>query len=136
MTEIDHPDALSAYYRLLLSVLRIIVSIIISCGPQNPRTMQEARKFLAENRLSMVTIFKRQAKIGSTQADASGIIADLVKHYVLLITATDFLNVSAPTSSTGMYVMGFGRFLTLKIVRGGDSTGEAIYRRLHLTRDC
>ncbi|KAI9753101.1 MAG: hypothetical protein M1815_000128 [Lichina confinis] len=89
--EMDDPNALSKYYRMLLATLRIVTSVVMSCGPQNPRTIKEARNLLLENRASMSTAFKRQAKIGGIRVDNVGELGDIVKHYVLLITATDFL---------------------------------------------
>ena len=92
----DDPNALSKYYRMLLATLRIVTSVVMSCGPQNPRTIKEARNLLLENRASMSTAFKRQAKIGGIRVDNVGELGDIVKHYVLLITATDFLKVRPP----------------------------------------
>ena len=95
-SEMDDPNALSKYYRMLLATLRIVTSVVMSCGPQNPRTIKEARNLLLENRASMSTAFKRQAKIGGIRVDNVGALGDIVKHYVLLITATDFLKVQPP----------------------------------------
>lgn len=62
---------------------------------QNQQTVDEIRRFLTENRQSMVTLFKRHAKIGSAQTDIPEELDELVKQLVLLITVTDFLAVSA-----------------------------------------
>lgn len=93
--EIDNPDALKRYYELLLSVIRVIASVVLSRGPQNDQTIDQARIFLAENRAGIVAIFKRHAKIGGVLAgDMGGDLDELVEFYVLLMTMTNFLDVS------------------------------------------
>ncbi len=93
MIDIEDPNALAKYYRLLLATLRIITSVVMSCGPQNPRTIKEARNFPSQHRQSMTTAFKRHGKIGSVRVEHIGDLDEIVKHYILLITATDFLKV-------------------------------------------
>ena len=93
--EIDNPEALSKYYRLLLSLTRVITAIVLSRGPQNEQTIDSAREFLIENRPLVVSMFKRQARIGGVTFDDEGVdIEDLVELLVLLIAITDFLDVS------------------------------------------
>ena len=93
--EIDNPEALGKYYRLLLSLARVITAIVLSRGPQNEQTINSVREFLVENRPLVVSIFKRQAKIGGVTFDDEGVdIEDLVELLVLLIAITDFLDVS------------------------------------------
>lgn len=92
--EIDNPDALSKYYKLLLSVVRVITSIVLSRGSQNEQTIDQARSFLIENRATIVAIFKRQAKIGARlPVDTSASVNELVELFTLLITMTGFLEV-------------------------------------------
>ena len=79
----------------MLSVLRIINAVVLSRGQQNERTMNESRDFLAGNRASIVGIFKRSAGIGSQGvAKESEVLDDLVDQFTLLISITDFLEVS------------------------------------------
>lgn len=93
--EIDNPEALGKYYRLLLSLTRVIATIVLSRGPQNEQTIDSAREFLVENRPLVVSIFKRQARIGGVTFDNEGVdIEDLVELLVLLIAMTNFLDVS------------------------------------------
>lgn len=93
--EIDSPEALGKYYRLLLSLTRVIATIVLSRGPQNEQTIDSAREFLVENRPLVVSIFKRQARIGGVTFDNEGVdIEDLVELLVLLIAMTNFLDVS------------------------------------------
>ncbi|KAI9837296.1 MAG: hypothetical protein M1819_000370 [Sarea resinae] len=96
--EIDNPAALEKYYELLLSVIRVINAAVLSRGPQNEQTMQQARKFLTENRPSVVAVFKRHAKIGSGQAEIICDLEQLVESFVLLITMTNFLDIEEETS--------------------------------------
>lgn len=94
--EIENPQALDRYHEMLLFMVRVIASLVLSRGPQNARTIEQARLFLVENRPSMVAIFKRQARVGVSQSSiitVSEVIDELVDHYVLLISLTDFLEV-------------------------------------------
>ncbi|KAI9887238.1 MAG: hypothetical protein M1823_000909 [Watsoniomyces obsoletus] len=90
--EVDNPNALENYYRLVLAMLRIIVAVVMSCGPHHQRTLQAAREFLLENRPSMVTIFKRNAKIGTLTNGDSPQLTEVARHFMLLVIATDFLS--------------------------------------------
>ena len=93
-TEIDNPDALAKYYRLLLSIARVITSVVLSRGPQNELTIESAKVFLIENRPLVVSMFKRQARIGGVSFDDAGIdIEELVELFILLIAMTGFLDV-------------------------------------------
>ena len=70
-------------------------------GPQNDQTIESGRSFLAENRALVVATFKRQAKIGGVSFDDAGInIEELVELFIMLMSMTDFLNVSRTSPST------------------------------------
>lgn len=93
--EIDNPEALSKYYRLLLSITSVVTCVVISRGPHNEQTIDQARWFLDVNRASIVGIFKRESKIGARLPDdAAAYVDELVELYVLLFTMTGFLEVS------------------------------------------
>ena len=93
-SEIDNPEALAKYYRLLLSIARVITSIVLSRGPQNEQTIESAKLFLTENRPLVVSMFKRQARIGGVSFDDAGVdIEELVELFMLLISMTGFLDV-------------------------------------------
>jgi hypothetical protein len=94
VSEIDNPESLTRYYELLLSVIRIINAVVVSRGLQNDQTIGEARRFLSENRASIVAVFKRHAKIGGVRDETNDDIEDLMECYVLLISKTNFLEVS------------------------------------------
>ena len=93
--EINNPEALSKYYRLLLSITSVVTCVVISRGPHNEQTIDQTRWFLDVNRASIVGIFKRQSKIGARLPDdAAACVNELVELYVLLFTMTGFLEVS------------------------------------------
>lgn len=96
-TDIDNPDALRRYYDLLLSVIRVIVSAVFSRGVHNEQIKAQTRAFIAENRPCMVGVFKRFAKIGGDPAAShQDTLCELVKSFMALVAATDFLEVSFP----------------------------------------
>ncbi|KAL9000305.1 MAG: hypothetical protein Q9169_001022 [Polycauliona sp. 2 TL-2023] len=97
----DPTSAVSKYYALLLAVIRVIVAVLVSRGPQNQQTLEQAKLFLAENRTLVVSVFKRQAGIGIGAASviAAGdemerVVDELVELFVLLMTRTEFIDVS------------------------------------------
>ena len=95
--EIDNPEALAQYYRLLLAVTRIVTSVTLSKGPQNDIMIVQARGFLLENRALLVAVFKRDAKIGGVSFDdkggSEGSVEELVELFGLLIEMTGFVEV-------------------------------------------
>lgn len=95
--EMDNPEALAEYYKLLLAITKIVVSLVISRGSQNEQTKSLARSFLSESRSLIVAVFKRDARIGGVSFDDAGVsIEELVELFVLLIAITDFLEVRCP----------------------------------------
>ena len=103
-TEIDNPEALSKYYKLLLSITRVITCAVLSRGPHNEQTIEQTRSFLASNRVLIVGIFKRQAKKGAgSPVDASGNIDELVELFIVLLTLTGFLEVSIMIATAYFY---------------------------------
>ena len=94
--DVDNPDALHQYHILLLYMAKILTSIVLSQGPQNQQTLEQARAFLVENRASVVSILKRRAKLGSSRFQEEldeEVLEELVECYILLISCTDFLEV-------------------------------------------
>ncbi|KAH7067601.1 nucleoporin Nup186/Nup192/Nup205 [Paraphoma chrysanthemicola] len=90
--EFDDPKALKKYYKLMLSVLRVINAAVIARGRQNDQTVFQAREFLKENRHSMVAIFKRSVNVGAGQyAEAQHDLVDLVDCWTVLVDVTGFL---------------------------------------------
>ncbi|KAF9629489.1 hypothetical protein BFW01_g10692 [Lasiodiplodia theobromae] len=90
--EIDNPHALRKFFDLMLSVLRVVNSVVVVRGPQNEQCRQQARDFIADNRMSVVAVFKRAARKGGPGEQATGAeLEELVDNLCLLMTATDFL---------------------------------------------
>lgn len=93
--DIDNPEALGKYYNLILSLTRVVTSVVLSRGPQNAQTLEQARLFLVENRPLVVAIFKLQAKVGAVTFESMGVNVDEISElFVLLLTVTEFLDVS------------------------------------------
>ncbi|CAG7946730.1 unnamed protein product [Penicillium nalgiovense] len=91
LSDIENPDALQRYYDLILSVLQVIVYAVFSRGIHNEQLKEQTRIFLAENRPCMVGVFKRSAKIGNTSTAHHETLCELVKTFMALVTATDFM---------------------------------------------
>jgi nuclear pore complex protein Nup205 len=88
--------------------MRIINAAAVSCGTQNEQMMGQARKFISENRLWMLTVFKRAAKIGARgdeQLDES--VEDLADAYMLLISVSGFLDVSVESTNPCHLILEF-----------------------------
>jgi nuclear pore complex protein Nup205 len=72
----------------------VINAAVVSRGEQNEQTLTLGRRFLAENRLSVMTVFKRSMNIGVNESISSdGLVDDLAESYMLLITLTGFISV-------------------------------------------
>jgi nuclear pore complex protein Nup205 len=75
-------------------VIRVIVSAVFSRGIHNEQIKAQTVTFIAENRPCMVGVFKRFAKIGgSAPADHQATLCELVKSFMALVAATDYLDV-------------------------------------------
>ncbi|KAK8154342.1 nucleoporin Nup186/Nup192/Nup205 [Phyllosticta citrichinensis] len=98
-TEIDNANALSKFFDLMLSVLRVVNSVVITRGPQNEACRETGRQFIIENRPSIVSIFKRQAGVGGYGGVAKGKAAEamqaqldeLAENLCVLIHVTGFV---------------------------------------------
>ena len=91
---IDNPEALAKYYKLVLSIVRIIVSVIISRGQQNEQTIEQAKAFLSETRSLILAVFKKRARIDTGGGNLDADVDELARSFVILMTLTDFLDVS------------------------------------------
>lgn len=77
---------------------RIIGAAVLARGSKSTATQGPARRFLTENRMLIVHIFKKSAGIGhgveaSQQLEEN--VEDLAEAFMVLITATGFLEVSS-----------------------------------------
>ena len=86
-------------------MIRVLAAVLVSRGPQNQQTIDQTKQFLAENRTLVVSVFKRQAGTGVGAAasvsksvgdddDMSTVVDELVELFVLLMTRTEFIDVS------------------------------------------
>ena len=98
----DTPRALVRFHELLLALLRVVIAVVMTRGHQNEYTIDQARGFLIEYRPLIVATFKRQANIGGLKIDDETnirLLDEVVDCFVLLISLTDFLEVSHPVTS-------------------------------------
>jgi nuclear pore complex protein Nup205 len=93
-TGIASPKAVKTHYALLLSVMRVINAAVVSRGEQNEQTLTLARRFLSENRLSVLTVFKRSVNIVTSDPVPHELVDELAESYMLLISLTGFIDVS------------------------------------------
>ncbi|GAB7328561.1 hypothetical protein MBLNU13_g00515t1 [Cladosporium sp. NU13] len=107
--DIDNPTALHHFYRLLGSVLRVIVAVVAARGPSNASTVQQAKAFLTQNRFSMQAVFKRASRVSQVkgakeqQEDAESVAEEFGR----LIVLTGFLEDDEPVQSRGIRRNGF-----------------------------
>lgn len=73
--------------------MRVICAAVLSRGPQNQQTIDQGRRFLSENRLSVLAILKQSAGLGNSIGVSEQIIDELAESFLLLISMTGFLDV-------------------------------------------
>ncbi|KAM3083833.1 hypothetical protein ACMFMG_002057 [Clarireedia jacksonii] len=94
----NNPEAVSRHYSLLAAILRVICSTLISRGLNNEQTLQQGRKFLADNRASILAVLKRSAGLGTGNTAAEESIDDIADSFMLLMTITDFVDFEEKTT--------------------------------------
>lgn len=92
--DIDNPRALALYFHLMLALLRVVNAVVVSCGEENDQITGMAQAFIAQYRLSIVSIFKRSACIGSTNQGHEKVLAELVDNFTILMATCGFMEVS------------------------------------------
>jgi nuclear pore complex protein Nup205 len=95
--DIEGPDAVNQHYRLLAAVMRVICAAVLSRGSQNQQTLEQGRKFLSENRLSILAVLKKSAGLGNTSGMSQQSIDDLADSFTLLMSVTEFLEFEEQT---------------------------------------
>jgi nuclear pore complex protein Nup205 len=80
------------HYQLLAAVMRVICAAVLSRGSQNQQTLEQGRKFLSENRLSILAVLKKSAGLGNTSGMSQQSIDDLADSFMLLISTSGFLD--------------------------------------------
>lgn len=93
ISDIDDVDAIAKHYELLTALMRVICAAVLSRGPQNEQTLDQGRKFLAENRLSILAVLKKSAGLGGVEGPNQS-IDELGEIFMMLISVTKFLDVS------------------------------------------
>ena len=91
----ENAEALKKFFELMLSVLRIINSLVLRT--RGDQIIKAARSFLAENRHSVVSVLKRHAGVGGLEVGKEIDLGDLVDNLTVLITETGFLEVCLTT---------------------------------------
>ncbi|EGX43439.1 hypothetical protein AOL_s00215g175 [Orbilia oligospora ATCC 24927] len=79
---------ISSYYDLLLSFVRVLVSCLICKGLYNKSDLIQTQRFLADNRILVSSILKRNANIGGVLPNA-GDMGPLVDMFVVLYSMVD-----------------------------------------------
>ena len=92
--EMAEPNALKHYFDLMLDIVKIINAVVLVNGPQHAQSMHQARQFLKDHRGVIVAVFKRSANIGGYLPQKTVNLGGLVDNFTVLISATDFLEVS------------------------------------------
>lgn len=98
--DVENPEALENFYKLLTSLLRVVVSVVVAKGQRNQQVIAQARLFLETNRQCMQGVFKasQRADIALGQSGREA-LESLVDGFVVLISACGFLEVSLATES-------------------------------------
>lgn len=91
--DIEHPDAAGKLYELLVAISRVICAVVLSRGPQNEQTLDQARKFLADNKLSVLTVLKKSAGLGVGMHGSMRSTEELADSYTLLMSVSGFIDV-------------------------------------------
>lgn len=74
--------------------MKVITSAVLSRGSQNEHTIEQGRKFLSENRSSILAVFKRSAGLATGTEVSEQSVNELADSFILLISVTAFLDVS------------------------------------------
>ena len=98
--EVDDTKSLSLFYELLLGILRVVNAVVLSQSVENEQAIYHARQFLQEYRPTMVSLFKRNAGIGTNGVENGPVLNELVDNFTALVVASDFMEVSEPQRVT------------------------------------
>ncbi|KAJ8069121.1 hypothetical protein OCU04_002795 [Sclerotinia nivalis] len=92
--EIDFNDseAVSRHYSLLAAIMRVICCALVSRGLQNEQSLDQGRRFLADNRAAILAVLKKSAGLGTGNDSAEQSIVDISDSFMLLMTITRFVD--------------------------------------------
>jgi nuclear pore complex protein Nup205 len=86
---------MSKHYNLLAAIMRIICATVLSRGTQHQQTLEQGRRFLTENRLSILSVLKKSAGLGAgVDMSQQENIEELADSFMLLMSVSGFLEVS------------------------------------------
>lgn len=74
--------------------MRVICAALLSRGAHNEQSLEQGRRFLTENRLSILAVLKKSAGLGTGQKASEESINELAECFMVLINVTGFLDVS------------------------------------------
>ena len=74
--------------------MRVLCVALLSKGTQNEQTLELGRKFLSDNRLLILAVLKKSAGIATAVEGSAQSVDDLAESFMLLISITDFMDVS------------------------------------------
>jgi hypothetical protein len=122
--DIEGPDGVSKHYNLLTAIMRVICGALLSRGPQNEQCLEQGRRFLSENRLSIMAVLKKSAGLvaGVVVSEA---IEDLADSFMLLVTFTGFLEVCSLSLKHGFNS-------NIALVRGEEQPQKDTIDSVHL----
>ncbi|KAG4031072.1 hypothetical protein MFRU_010g01970 [Monilinia fructicola] len=86
------PQALSRHYSLLAAIMRVICCALVSRGLQNEQSLDQGRRFIADNRAAILAVLKRSAGLGLENGVAEQSIVDISDSFMLLMTITRFVD--------------------------------------------
>ena len=91
--DIEGPNALNKHYSLLVAIMRVICAALLSRGTQNQQSLDQGRRFLAENKLSIMAVLKKSGGL-APGVQVTEQIDELADSFMLLVTFTGYLEVS------------------------------------------
>lgn len=97
--DIEGAGAISKHYKLLTAVMRVISAAVLSRGSQNQQTLEQGRKFLSDNRLSILAVLKKSAGLSVVNHKPDESVQDLADVFMLLMSVTGFVEVGVPYSA-------------------------------------
>lgn len=74
--------------------MRVICCALVSRGLQNEQSLDQGRRFLADNKAAILAVLKRSAGLGPGNDVAEQSIIDISDSFMLLMTITRFVDVS------------------------------------------
>jgi nuclear pore complex protein Nup205 len=118
--DIEGSDAVNKHYRLLAAIMRVVCASVLSRGSQNQQTLEQGRRFISENRLSILAVLKKSAGLGNISGISQQRIDDLADSFTLLMSVTGFLDVSM-----SLCLVEFLLRANIVLVRGRDAPKKA-----------